>query len=277
MDITALGSFSVTENGVDITPRASKPRTLLALLSSNDGLVMPIHDIIDELWEEDPPRSAMNTTQTYVMQLRQLIEHATRRPQGHQPRLDPKQILKREPIGYWLDCADGASDISEYERFKAAGYRALAAGDLERAREQLAHAEGIWCGRRAFEGVRTGPRLRSYAVSLRESYNIILEHRIEIDLQLGRHHLALAELAGLVVEYPANERLRADYVIALYRSGQRTRALAECDQLRSHLIAEFGLEPSATINSLRQAILLEDEQIRTPDRRFSIHDYISSS
>jgi len=158
-----------------------------------------------------------------------------------------------------------------------AGYRALAAGDLERAREQLAHAEGIWCGRRAFEGVRTGPRLRSYAVSLRESYKIILEHRIEIDLQLGRHHLALAELAGLVVEYPANERLRADYVIALYRSGQRTRALAECDQLRSHLIAEFGLEPSATINSLRQAILLEDEQIRTPDRRFSIHDYISSS
>src|SRR5690606_38738320 len=68
--IDVLGALAVRENGVSITPTAPKPRQVLALLALNADRVVPVTDLIEELWGDSPPRSARTTLQTYVLQLR---------------------------------------------------------------------------------------------------------------------------------------------------------------------------------------------------------------
>ena len=81
------------------------------------------------------------------------------------------------------------------------------------------------------------------AARLEERRLEALEVRIEADLRLGRHAELAAELEGLVREHPLRERLRAQHMLALYRSGRQADALESFRDARSSLIEELGLEP----------------------------------
>jgi SARP family transcriptional regulator, regulator of embCAB operon len=82
-----------------------------------------------------------------------------------------------------------------------------------------------------------------------------LECLIEADLNLGRHHELLSELAGLVAEHPLYEDLHGQFMVALYRSGRRSDALEVFRRLRERLVEQLGLDPSAKLARLHQAIL----------------------
>ncbi|MEV8441851.1 BTAD domain-containing putative transcriptional regulator [Actinosynnema sp. NPDC051121] len=257
MDFLALGPLRAVRSGVNVVPRAAKPRTLLALLGAYSGHIVPIEVIVSELWENDPPRTATTTLHTYVMQLRRLIARASADACGSTGPDDSKQVLRLEQTGYLLDRDGGSLDVEDYDRLAADGFAALTEGDFATARARFVEAEGLWRGE-AFADVRTGPRLSAESTRLQESRRLVRERRIEADLQLGRHHEVLGELAGLTADQPANEKLRRHYVIALYRCGYRIRALSECDQLRRRLGDEFGLDLSPSMSALRQAILIDD-------------------
>ncbi len=92
-----------------------------------------------------------------------------------------------------------------------------------------------------------------------------MERRVEAELQLGNHRLLLSELAVLVVEEPFNENIRAQFMLALYRSGRRTEALETFRLLRSVLIEEIGLEPSPRMYRLQQAMLTADPTLEAVD------------
>ncbi len=258
MDIFALGPFTVRNNGENVVPKAAKPRTLLALLGSSNGNVVSSSVIISELWDDRPPRTAATTVHTYVMQLRRLIGAATS-PTGN--RVDPKDILRRDGGGYLLAAGPGRFDVAEYDRLAAEGHKAAQANDCLSAHARITTALNMWRGP-AFADVQTGPRLSAEVTRLEESRKMLLERRIEIDLRLGWHHQVLGELAGLTTEYPSHEGLQALYIIALYRCGQRTRALAQCDQLRARMADEFGLDPLPAMAALRQAILVNDPALQ---------------
>ena len=53
-----------------------------------------------------------------------------------------------------------------------------------------------------------------------------LEDRIDADLALGRHADLVGELEALASRHPLRERLRAQLMLALYRSGRQADALA---------------------------------------------------
>jgi len=76
MDIEVLGALSVRVNGVSIVPTAPKPRHVLALLALHADQVVPVSALVEELWGAKVPRSARTTLQTYILQLRELIETA---------------------------------------------------------------------------------------------------------------------------------------------------------------------------------------------------------
>jgi len=254
VDTYALGSFTVLNNGENVVPRAAKPRTLLALLRSSDGNVVSSSVIISELWDDRPPRTAATTVHTYVMQLRRLIGAA--RVSGTE-RVDPKDVLRRDGSGYLLVPGDGHYDVAEYDRLASEGHKAAQANDCLTAHRRLSAALNLWRGP-AFSDVQSGPRLSAEVTRLEESRKMLLERRIEIDLRLGWHHQVLGELAGLTTEHPTHEGLQALYVIALYRCGQRARALAQCDELRTRMADEFGLDLLPAMAALRQAILVND-------------------
>ena len=89
----------------------------------------------------------------------------------------------------------------------------------------------------------------------------VLEERIDAELALGRHRAVVAELEALVAEHPLRERLRAQLMLALYRSSRQAEALEAFRSARHLLVEELGLEPCPQLRTLEQAILRQDEAL----------------
>ncbi|MEV0323693.1 AfsR/SARP family transcriptional regulator [Streptomyces sp. NPDC050658] len=251
MDIDVLGALQVRENGVSITPTAPKPRQVLALLALHADGVVPVSALMEELWGTAPPRSARTTLQTYVLQLRELLAVAL---EGDGGRRCAKDVLVTASGGYLLCGGGGRSDVREFERLAGSGYRAMDAGDFPGAARLLGGALALWSGA-PFAGVQAGTQLEMEIKRLEESRLCALEQRIEADLRLGRHRELLAELTVLVSRYRTHESLHGQFMLALHRSGRRGEALSVYQQLRTTLVRELGLEPSAGLHRLQRSIL----------------------
>ena len=87
---------------------------------------------------------------------------------------------------------------------------------------------------------------------------VALDHRIDADLALGKHHAVIAELERLVVAHPFRERLHCQLMLALYRSGRQADALAVSSSVRQHLADELGVDPGPALRDLETAILRHD-------------------
>jgi DNA-binding SARP family transcriptional activator len=214
--------------------------------------MVPISKLKFEIWDENPPVSASTTLQTYILQLRRLIKFAVR-----DSSTAAKDILVTTPNGYMFRTGTGQVDVDRYEQLAQAGNENLVNGDVETAARQLREALALWRGPMLAD-VELGQLLQSHVIRLKESRLHTLGRRIEAELRLGNHQALLGEIAVQVVEEPFNENIRAQFMLALYRSGRRTEALETFRQLRSLLIDEIGLDPSPRLYRLQQAILTSD-------------------
>ncbi|MFD0267600.1 BTAD domain-containing putative transcriptional regulator [Streptomyces sp. NPDC127106] len=251
MDIDVLGSLTVREGGASVALTAPKPRQLLAVLAMHADRTVPVPLLIEELWGGRPPRSARNTLQTYILQLRELIGRALR---GAGDPYDPKRVLATEPGGYRLDTRGGTIDAHEFERRATAGYRAMAQEDFATASRRLRDALGLWQGP-AFADIRAGTLLDMEIRRLDEARLCALDQRIEADLRLGRHRELVGELTVLTSRYRMHESLHRQLMIALHHSGRRGEALAAYQRLRMTLVRDLGLEPSPALRRLQQSML----------------------
>jgi DNA-binding SARP family transcriptional activator len=232
VEFRILGPLEVVgddERPVTLPP--AKPRALLVLLLLNRNRTVRTDVLVDQLWDERPPATATKTVQVYVSQLRKALGDR----------------LQTRPGGYELRVDDGELDADRFERL--AGER-----DYQRA---LA----LWRGP-ALVDVRGEAFARSAAERLEESRLAALEERIDADLDAGRHAALVGELEQLVEEHPLRERIRAQLMLALYRSGRQAEALDVYRQTRALLADELGLEPSPELRELEQAILRQDEALR---------------
>src|SRR4029450_3265296 len=90
----------------------------------------------------------------------------------------------------------------------------------------------------------------------------VTEDRIEAELALGRHAELVPELEALVAQHPLRERLRAQLMVALYRSGRQAGALRVYHETREVLVEELGLEPGRALQRLERAVLLQDTAVQ---------------
>ncbi|WNZ06360.1 AfsR/SARP family transcriptional regulator [Streptomyces sp. 11x1] len=261
MDIEVLGALSVRENGVSVVPTAPKPRQVLALLALNADQVVSVATLIEELWGENPPRSARTTLQTYVLQLRELMAGALAHDANE--RCTAKDVLTTVPGGYRLESRGGTVDFREFERRAGAGYRAMDAEDYTAAARRLADALSLWNGQ-VLTDIQAGGRIDMEIRRLEESRLCALDQRIEADLRLGRHRELLSELTVLVKQYRMHESLHGQFMLALHRSGRRGEALSVYQRLRATLVAELGLEPSTALSRLQRSVLMARPESPAP-------------
>lgn len=255
MDIEVLGVLRLRENGSSVTPTAPKARQVLAMLALRAGQVVPVAELIGELWGEQAPRSARTTLQTYILQLRERIAAAIEDdPEGSAPRT-AKDVLVTSPGGYLLNTSGGRSDVREFERLAGIGYRSMDAGDFTGAARQLHEALALWTGS-ALADVQAGRLLEMEIKRLEETRLCALDQRIEADLRLGRHRELLGELTVLASRYRTHETLHGQLMLAFHRSGRRSEALDVYQRLRKTLVSELGLEPSSRLRRVQQSILM---------------------
>jgi DNA-binding SARP family transcriptional activator len=254
-----LGPLTVDRDGHDILINSAKLRTVLACLLTQARRLVTANALIDEVWDDKPPASAANTLQTYICQLRNLLEPCRQR--GAEPKL-----LRTVSGGYVLDVEAEQLDSMLFERALAEGRAAWAAGDPDTAAEYLRAALSLWRGP-ALVNV-AGMAVELEAARLNELRLVALELRIEADLACGRHGEVACEVGRLVREHPWRERFIGQLMIALYRCGRQAEALERYREARDRFVADLGISPGPELRQLEQRLLRQDALLQ-PDARVS--------
>jgi DNA-binding SARP family transcriptional activator len=255
MDIRVLGPLTLRIGAAEVTPRARKPRQLLALLLLNANRFVSTPYLLRGLWGDTLPHSAMTTLQTYVLQLRNKLSENGAFP--------AKDILITMDGGYLFAVPDPQFDLHLYQRLVRDGIAALKARDDHRAKRLLDSALDLWTGE-PLADVRHGQILEDEAVRLEESRLRTLEHRIDAELRLGGYWEVLEELSSLTTRHPLHENFHLQYMLALYRSDHRPEALRVFRKLRRTLVQELGIEPTPRVQLLHHAILTSDPCLDSP-------------
>jgi YVTN family beta-propeller protein len=243
-----LGSLEVADGDGAISLDAPKQRALLGVFLLYPNEVVSTVRLIDELWGERPPATATKVLQTYVSQLRKI--------------LGDDVIATRLP-GYFLRVEEGELDSVRFRRLVAEGHELAVTGDYERADALYRDALALWRGP-PLAGVTFESFARSEVERLEEERLEALTDRIDCELALGLHHELVSELESIVKQHPLRERLRAQLMVALYRSGRQADALAAYHDGRRTLVEELGLEPGRELHDLEQAILRHDAALEAP-------------
>ncbi|GLW49247.1 hypothetical protein Stsp02_49080 [Streptomyces sp. NBRC 14336] len=246
--IKVLGPLEIHVGGEPRTLTAPMARRALAVLLLDANHLVSVQALVEELWDEEPPRLARKTVQTYIYQLRQALKGSGDGDTGER--------LETGSGGYRLMARPGELDLWEFEQRVNRARAALASGAPEDAARLLREGLALWRGE-PFAGLEAGPLLAARIAQIGEARLAALELRIEADLQLGRHQGLVAELRRLTVDHPLDERFTAQLMIAAHRSGQRSTALDAYLRLRQRLVDELGIEPSERLRKLQQDILRE--------------------
>ena len=252
MEYRILGPLEVRAGDRQVELRGARQRELLAVLLLHPNEIVSSDRLIEELWSGDPPPTAAKINQNSVSQLRRLLE--------------PDVLVTRSP-GYLLRVEPGELDAERFEKMVEAARAELAAGAAAEAGERLSAALALWRGP-ALADVGDASFARVEAARLEELRLAATEDRIEADLALGRHADLVAELESLVAQHPLRERLRAQLMVALYRSGRQAEALRAYHEAREMLVEELGLEPGPALQRLEHAVLVQDPALELgPDER----------
>ncbi|GAA2105824.1 BTAD domain-containing putative transcriptional regulator [Actinomadura alba] len=237
----------------------AKVRALLADLLAHAGRPVSSDRLIDDLWGARPPRDARGTLQARVSQLRKTLEEAE--PGG-------RALVVSRPPGYALEIDRDAVDAG---RFTALVTRARRSTDPRTRAGLLTDALALWRGP-AFADFADADFAREAAFALDEQRLVALEEQAQARLELGEHAALTGELAGPVARHPLRERLRAAYLLALYRSGRQSEALASYGELRRRLADDQGLDPGPELVELHRSILEQDPSLApsTPAARTNL-------
>jgi predicted ATPase/class 3 adenylate cyclase/DNA-binding SARP family transcriptional activator len=251
LELGLLGPFEVRiDHGAPVALGGVRQRALLAVLALHANQVVSTDRLIDELWGEHPPSTAVHTVQVFVSRLRGALGPAGER------------LLTRPP-GYVLELGPDELDAARCKRLYDSARSALGAGNAARAAALLHDAQALWRGPPLAEFTYE-PFAQATIAQLEELRLSCREEIIEAELALGRHAEVVSELESLIREQPLRERPRGQLMLALYRCGRQAEALENFRLTRQKLIDEMGIEPGAALRELHEAILRQDATLELP-------------
>ena len=225
-------------------------RVLLATLLLEANRVVSADRLIEALWGDRPPPTAANALQGHVSRLRKVLVGVSGAESG----------LLTEPPGYVLRTGQGELDSVHFEDLVGVTGPADGAAEVS---ARLAGALALWRGS-VLAGLEIDPLGRTDVTRLEQLRLSTIERRVEADLTLGRHAQLVGELEGLVHVHPLREGLRAQLMLALYRSGRQADALAVYRDTHRVLKEELGIDPSPVLRGLELAILNQSSDLDLP-------------
>jgi DNA-binding SARP family transcriptional activator/ABC-type branched-subunit amino acid transport system substrate-binding protein len=249
LDFRILGPFDVLDGGRQLRLGGAKQRSVLAILVLHARETVSSDRLVEELWGDDPPADALTALQQHVSRLRKALE--------------PHTVLVTRAPGYSLEIDPAQLDLERFRALQDGGRDALAEGRPDDAAARLREALSIWRGQ-PLADLGDEPFARDVVPALEDERLAAVESRIDADLAAGRHTELIGELATLVRAHPFRERLRAQQMLALYRSGRQSEALGAYASARDTLVSELGLEPGPELQQLQRDVLAHDESLTAP-------------
>ncbi|MFD6153173.1 BTAD domain-containing putative transcriptional regulator [Streptomyces sp. NPDC060243] len=242
MEFQILGPVGLRLNGHWLPLGSDKERVLLAALAFEAGRPVALSELIERLWDGEPPTRARENTHTYISRIRRQLRAAGAGP-------DAPAIVGRAHT-YMLRTAPDRVDRGRFQHLVDAA--AKSPNDAQ-AIELLRRAEDLWAGE-ALAGL-PGVWATTARRALAESRLSASSSRIAAGLRLGQFAEHVGELRALVGQRPEDELLLAQLMLAYYGSGRYTDALRVHQRARQRLMSEYGALPGAELDTIHRGVL----------------------
>ena len=238
--IGVLGPVEIRrgESAVDVS--SPMIRALIGVLGVQPGRIAGVEEIVDALWEGDPPRTCRDLVHTYVSQARRLLGVGRDGP------------LQLEPTGYRLRLGPGESDAAGFEDLLRRARRAAADGS--RGAAWQLYTEALACWRGPLPAGSPHRRHPAAAALARDRVAAALEWA-DLGLNQARYAAVIPVLEALAVEEPLHEGLAARLMVALAGAGRQAAALSLFDAVRDRLDESLGVPPGPELKEAQLRVL----------------------
>ncbi|GAB3468806.1 AfsR/SARP family transcriptional regulator [Actinophytocola sediminis] len=217
---------------------AGSQQVALACLLLRANHVVSVNELVEWLWEDDPPSDAWESAKTYVRRLRRTL--AT------------PGLIVALPDGFRLSVPDDTVDLARFRRLLQEAETVRGAERLTRLDQALA----LW-GDEPLASLPPSTAKSRAVHALVEEYGQAVEERADACLGLGRHAELVTDLRAITARFPERERVWSQLMMALYRSGKRVEALATYRRARAYLADEFGVDPGAELERTHHGVLTD--------------------
>src|SRR3984885_15186941 len=216
----------------DARPPSQPPqqRLVLGMLALRAGQPVPVAELIDAVWDDQPPRSARGSLQALVTGVRQALAPV------------PGSRLDRCGEAYRLQLEADRVDVHRF-RFQAAAGRAAA--DRGAAVAAFDQALTLWRGP-ALADVPGTPPVAAAASMLAEERLSVIQDRVTALLACGMERQGGGGAARPLGGGPPRRR---DGALRVFRA------------IRDRLAGELGVEPGPELQALHQRILTGDPDL----------------
>lgn len=249
MEVRLLGPLVVETEAGPVDIGAAKERALLATLALSAGRAVSVEALLDHLWGDRPPATAVKTLQNYVARLRRVL---------------PEGVVGSSAAGYVLHVERGQVDAHRFADEAAQGRDALAAGQPARAVRALETGLTRWRGEPVPDLAAT-PAGEIEIVRLTELRAGAEEDLAEARLASGLSGDVVAALETAARQEPLRERRWHLLMLALYRAGRQADALRAFQRARHELADGLGVEPGPALRDLERRILAHDPSLGAVD------------
>ena len=222
---------------------------MLGLLLMDPGVLVRRDTIIDVLWGDSPPRTAVGLVQAHVSRIRKLLSSHSRFGAND-------GAIGSVRGAYRLTVSGQEVDLLVFRDLAARAAAARADGDDVTAVECYEHAVDLWRGEPLADvDVLCG---HPGITALRQELIGVLLRYAEVACALGQHYRVLPRLRALAAAEPLNEPAHARLMIALAGSGQQAAALRVYEDVRSRLDRELGIYPGEELAEAYMRVLRQD-------------------
>ncbi|MEU5297289.1 AfsR/SARP family transcriptional regulator [Streptomyces umbrinus] len=245
---TVLGPLRAWRGGIELELGPPKQRALLAFLLAQPNHPVGTHEIVDALWRQNPPDSAVNVVHRHIGALRRLFE-------PDMPSRGTSRWLVRASGGYRLDADLESLDLL---RFRHLRERASGTGEPAEATELLVEALTLWRGPTA-SGIAPDVRAHPAFGAVDGEHLAAVKHAAERALETGREPRArvLVTLRKAAALYMLDEELQARLILMLAATGHQAEALEVYRTVRARLADDLGVQPGPELQAARRRVLAQ--------------------
>ncbi|WP_329562993.1 tetratricopeptide repeat protein [Streptomyces uncialis] len=244
MRFRMLGPLEVTGPDRSVPITAERQRVLLALLLMEANRVVTAERLVDAVWGDSPPSTARGQIHICVSMVRANLAKA-----------GLTDVIHTRPWGYVAEVADDDLDLHVFDRLALAGRAAAESGRHAEAVSVFAEALALWRGDIHVDSGAARTALQAPVARLNEQRLTVVDQWVDAQMALGLHQQLIEQLIELVMQNPLREHLRAQLMVALYRSGRQAEALEAYRGGRQVLIDELGIEPGEELRRVQEEIL----------------------